>query len=136
MNEIKTRRVDTGIIQRGKNYRFTAYLGYDTSGKQIRKTMTFSPPLGLSKSKADKLAKAEYIDFCNRCRGWFHLKENMRFSELIEEYLQIYVTNLKPITAYNYEKHINYHFIKEFGRKRLREFSPAMIVIFLQLIKL
>lgn len=32
-----TRKVDTGIIQRGKTYRFTAYLGYDRNGKQIRK---------------------------------------------------------------------------------------------------
>ena len=118
MANTETRKVDTGIIQRGKTYRFTVYLGYDDKGKQIRQTITFTPPTGLTQRKADKLAKEEYIDFSNRCKGLCNLKENMRFSELIEEYFRLYVpNNLKPITAYNYEKHINYHFkIKPFTR--------------------
>lgn len=40
----ETRKVDTGIIQRGKTYRFTVYMGYDVNGKQIRKTTTYTPP--------------------------------------------------------------------------------------------
>ena len=103
MEKETTRKVDTGIIQRGKTYRFTAYLGYDRNGKQIRKTNTFTPPLGLTEKKADKLAKEEYINFCNHCKGLYTLNDNMRFSELFEEYLRLYVPNkLKPITAYNY----------------------------------
>ena len=65
MTKLVVRYVDTGIIQSGKTYRFTAYLGYDYNGKQIRKTTTFVPPDGLTSKKADKLAKEEYINFCN-----------------------------------------------------------------------
>lgn len=121
------RHVDTGIIQRGKTYRFTAYLGYNSNGRQIRKTMTFCPPAGVSGKQADKLAKEAYIEFCNRCRGLFHLREGMRFSDLAEEYLQIYAANLKPVTYYNYKNHIYYHFIETLGRYKLREFTPAVI---------
>ncbi len=122
------RKVDTGIIQRGKTYRFTVYLGYDVEGKQIRKTTTFVPPAGLTQRKADKLAKEEYVIFSNRCKGLYNLKENMRFSELVEEYFRLYApNNLKPITAYNYEKHINYHFMEYFGNKKLKDITTASI---------
>ena len=35
MAKTKTRRVDTGIEQRGDSYRFTVSMGYDKNGKQI-----------------------------------------------------------------------------------------------------
>ncbi|MBQ8799575.1 MAG: site-specific integrase [Lachnospiraceae bacterium] len=122
------RKVDTGIIQRGNTYRFTVCMGYDTNGKQIRKTTTFVPPTGLTQNKADKLAKEEYIHFSNRCKGLYNLKENMRFSELVEEYFRLYApNNLKPITSYNYRKHIDYHFMEYFGNKKLKDITTATV---------
>lgn len=123
-----TRHVTTGIIQRGKTYRFTVYLGYDCNGKQIRKTTTFIPPDGLTMKKADKLAEEEYFHFRNYCKGCYTLKDTMRFSELSKEYLCIYAPNkLKSITAYNYEKHIQYHFMDYFGNKKLKDITSATI---------
>lgn len=128
MAKAETRKVDTGIIQRGSTYRFTVSMGYDVNGKQIRKTTTFVPPTGLTQKKADKLAKEEYVHFSNRCKGLYNLKENMRFSELVEEYFRLYAPNhLKPVTAYNYQKHINYHFMEYFGNKKLKDITTASI---------
>ncbi|MEE1009025.1 MAG: site-specific integrase [Agathobacter sp.] len=128
MAKTKTRRVDTGIEQRGDAYRFTVYMGYDRNGKQIRKTTTFVPPTGLTQKKADKLAKEEYIDFSNRCKGLFNLKENMRFSELVDDYFRLYApNNLKPVTEYNYKQHIDYHFMEYFGNKKLKDITTASI---------
>ena len=128
MAKTERRKIDTGIEQRGNSYRFTVYMGYDVNGKQIRKTTTFVPPAGLTQKKADKLAKEEYVHFSNRCKGLYNLKENMRFSELVEEYFRLYApNNLKPITAYNYEKHIKYHFMDYFGNKKLKDITTATI---------
>ncbi|MBP3339413.1 MAG: site-specific integrase [Lachnospiraceae bacterium] len=125
------RKVDTGIVQRGSSYFFTVYMGYDTNGKQIRKTTTYTPPKGITEKKADKLAKEEYINFKNRCKGLSEFNENMRFSELVEEYLNVYATSrLKPITKYNYEKQIKYHFMDTFGNKKLKELTTGMITHF------
>ena len=125
------RKVDTGIVQRGDSYFFTAYLGYDMNGKQIRKTATFTPPSGMTQRKADALAKENYIEFKNRCKGMSTLNESMRFKDLVEEYLKVYTPNrLKPITAYNYEKMINYHFIDAFGNKKLKDISTALLTSF------
>ena len=134
MAKEETRKVDTGIIQRGKTYRFTAYLGYDVNGKQIRKTTTYTPPSDITQRKADKLAKEEYINFCNRCKGLASFNENMRFSDLVEEYLKVFAPNkLKPITAYTYKGQINNHFIKYFGvvngrfcPQSVRSFCPVV----------
>ena len=55
------RKVDTGIIQRGETYRFTVYLGYDVTGKQIRKTTTFVPPEGLTLKKLTSSQKRSIL---------------------------------------------------------------------------
>lgn len=122
------RKVDTGIIQRGKSYRFTVCMGYGENGKQIRKTETFTPPDGMTQRKADRLAKEKYIEFRNRCKGILNLKENMKFSELAEEYFRLYApANLKESTIYNYKRVVDAHLTEYFGNKKLKDIFPAMI---------
>ena len=123
------RKVDTGIVQRGSTYRFTAYCGYDMNGKQIRKTTTWIPPEGTTtQRKADTLAKEAYIEFKRLCTGAEHLQAAMRFHELADEYMKIYATNeLRPITRYQYGKLIKAHFNESFGNKKLKEFTPSYI---------
>lgn len=125
------RRVDTGIVCRGKSYSFTVPMGIDVNGKQIRKYMTWTPPEGITERKADKLAKEEYLNFKNRCKGLSAFNENMRFKDLSEAYFKVYAPNkLKPITAYNYEKMVKYHFMDYFGNKKLKDITPGMLTDF------
>lgn len=125
------RRVDVGIVCRGKSYSFTVPMGIDVNGKQIRKYMTWTPPSEMTEKKADKLAKEEYLNFKNRCKGLSAFNENMRFKELSEEYFKVYAPNkLKPITAYNYEKMVKYHFMDYFGNKKLKDITPGMLTDF------
>lgn len=122
------RRVDTGIVCRGKSYSFTVPMGIDVNGRQIRKYMTWTPPEGITEKKADKLAKEEYINFKNRCKGLSAFNENMRFKDLCEEYFKVYAPNkLKPITAYNYEKMVNYHFMDYFGNKKIKDITTGLL---------
>ncbi len=128
---MNTRRIDTGIVQRGNSYTFTVAMGMTADGKQIRKTTTFTPPEATTEKKADKLAKEEYVNFRNRCKGLSAFNENMRFKDLSEEYFKLYAPNkLKPITAYNYEKMVAYHFDNYFGNKKLKEITPGMLTNF------
>lgn len=123
-----SRRVDTGIVQRGKSYTFTVALGMDINGKQIRKTRTWTAPDGVTVKKADKLAKEAYIEFKNQCRGLSSLNENMRFKELTEEYFKVYASHkLKPLTADHYKGLVDYHMIEFFGNKKLRDITQGML---------
>lgn len=125
------KRIDTGIVQRGKSFQFTVSMGYDQSKKQIRKTYTYHPPAKTTNRQAEKLAKEAYFHFKQRCKGYVEYNENMKFSQLVEQYMKIYAANcLKPITAYCYQKHIEYHFLNVFGNRRLCEITPALLTDF------
>ena len=129
MAKTNQRTVATGIIERNGAYRFTVNLGMDAAGKQIRKTKTWhAPASATTEKKRDKLAIAEYHEFKNHCKGMISLDENMRFSELCEQYFSVYAPNkLKPITAYTYEKLVNCRFMNYFGNKRLCDITTAML---------
>lgn len=125
------RHVDTGITQRGKSYTFVVAMGRDVNGKQIRKTTTFTPPEGLTQKKADKLAKEEYISFKRKCLNCTSLKEEMRFSDLCDEYFEIYAPNkLKASTARLYGRVSRIHLIPSFGNKQLKEISKSFLTDF------
>ena len=68
------------ITKRGGSYRISVSLGYDITGKKIRKTTTFTPPANVTEGKALKLAQAFANDFEAKCQGMTSLNENMRFS--------------------------------------------------------
>lgn len=122
------RRVDVGIVQRGKSYRFTVCQGYDKAGKQLRRTMTYRIPDNVCRRSADRMAREAYIRFSLQCREYGAVRENLLFSELVEEYFETYApSHLKKITICNYYGQIRHHFAKEFEYMRLKDFTPAVI---------
>lgn len=124
-------RIDTGIRKRGNSYQFRVFRGYRADGTQIEKLRTWHAPADVtSPSKADKLAKAAYAEFVHTCTGNADLKENMRFSELAEWYMQNYACNLKPQTFSGYEQKLNTYLLPEFGTRKLKDFSPALFTEF------
>ena len=64
------RRVDVGIVQRGKSYRFTVCQGYDKAGKQLRRTMTYRIPDNVCRRSADRMAREAYLRFSLQCREY------------------------------------------------------------------
>ena len=45
------------IRKRGETFTITAYMGYDETGRQVKKTTTYRPPDGVTAGKAEKLAR-------------------------------------------------------------------------------
>lgn len=45
------------ITKRGDSYRFRCYDGYNTTGRQIERSMTWNIPEGMSEKKAEKEAQ-------------------------------------------------------------------------------
>jgi len=67
ISEMKSREVDSGIIQRGNSYTFTVAMGMTPQkGNRSVRQPHFTPPEGMTERKADKLAKEEYVNFKNR----------------------------------------------------------------------
>lgn len=119
------------ITKRGNTYQITVSLGLDIHGKKIRKTTTYKPPENTTPKKADRLVKEFAIEYETKCKGMTSLKENMRFSDMAEWFIENYAKNkLKEITVYNYESQIKNHLLKEFGNIKLKDFTPAKITAF------
>ncbi len=119
------------VTKRGDTFQIVVSMGLDVNGKKIRKTTTYKPPEKTTERKAEKLAEAYAIEYERKCRGMTSLKENMRFSEMVEWYLENYAKNkLKPVTAYNYESTIKNHLLPELGNIKLKDFSPAKVTQF------
>lgn len=117
------------VIKKDNNrFRIVCSLGYGADGRQIRKTTTFKAPEGTTPKKAEKLANEFAIDFERKIRGNVEFADNMKFSELCEQYFALYATNkLKRVTAYTYEGQVKIHLLPEFGNLRLKNFTPNRI---------
>lgn len=117
------------VIKKDNNrFRIVCSLGYGTDGRQIRKTTTFKAPEGTTPKKAEKLANEFAVDFERKVRGNVEFADNMKFSELCEQYFALYATNkLKRVTAYTYEGQVKIHLLPEFGNLRLKNFTQNRI---------
>lgn len=116
------------IRKRGETFTITAYMGYDESGKQRKKTTTFRPPDGVTPGKAEKLARAFAATWEEKIRGYVALDENRTFSELAEWYYStVAPQTLKPNVLANYRKGIYDHIIPVIGREKLKNITPPML---------
>ena len=116
------------IRKRGDTFTITAYMGYDESGKQRKKTTTFRPPDGVTPGKAEKLARAFAATWEDKIRGYVALDENRTLSELAEWYYStVAPQTLKPNVLANYRKGIYDHIIPVLGREKLKNITPPML---------
>lgn len=119
------------IEKRGDSFRFTVSLGYDVTGKQIRKTTTFTPPKNVTPGKAQKLAELAFFEFEQACKGQIALNENMRFNLLCEWYFENFAPNeLKETTTYHYKITVNTHIIPVFGNLKLKDITTPKLTAF------
>lgn len=116
------------ISKRGNTYRIMVSLGYDLSGKQIRKTTTFTPPEGVTEGKGAKLAKAYAYEFEKRCMGMTSFNENLKFSELQKWYYEeIAIHKLKPTTYATNRQTIELYVLPFLGHLRIKDINTAKI---------
>lgn len=122
----------SGIRERDGAFQFTVSSGFDGDGKQIRKYMTYHPPVGLTDRQLKRIVEAAYDEFYVKVSNNPSLKENMRFSELGNLYFTQYAPNrLKEVTAYTYEGSYRKNLKPVFGNTRLKDLTTARVTEFL-----
>lgn len=132
MSTNSTRRVCPGVRRRGETYEFRVSMGSDMDGKPIIKYHSFVPPLGISESKADKMAMEEYATFSRKVKGNIAYADAMRFSELCDRYFEEYAPRrLKAVTAEQYKSTIKNHILPVFGNQKLKNITTASVTTFL-----
>ena len=53
------------ITKRGNTFRIRVFVGCDMNGKQLVKSITYTPPDGVTPKKAEKLAQEDAFGFVN-----------------------------------------------------------------------
>lgn len=93
------------IEKRGNSYLIRCSSGYDITGKQIRKSMTWKIPDGMSAAKAEKEAKRQAVLFEENVRNGEVLSGKIKFKAFSEQWMQDYAKlNLRPRTLARYRE--------------------------------
>lgn len=91
------------IQKRGTSYKITVSSGYDLSGKQIRHTMTWSPPDGMTKKQIQKEVNRQAVLFEEKVRTGQVLDGNIKFADFAELWFKDYADKcLRPTTVARY----------------------------------
>lgn len=78
------------IKERGGSYRITVSCGYDSGGKQIRKSFTWKPKPNMTKRQIEKEAKRQAVLFEEKCRTGQFLDGNITLSDFSERWFKEY----------------------------------------------
>ena len=111
------------IKKRGNSYLFRCYAGYATNGRQIEKTMTWTPPEGMSEKKAEKEAQHQAALFEERVRNGQVADSRIKFQDFAERWFTDYAEiQLRPTTIDRY-------------RELMKRINPALGHLYIDKIK-
>ena len=82
-----------------------AFEGYSSNGKQVRKTKTWKPPVGMSPKKAEKEAMKAAILFEQQVQQGLVLSSGIKFEDFAKRYFEEYANDhLRPRTLQGYKQ--------------------------------
>ena len=91
------------IQKRGSSYKIVVSCGYDLNGKQLRRTMTWTPPEGMTKRQTDKELNRQATLFEEKCRTGQVLDGSIKFADFAEKWFKDYAEKqLRPTTVARY----------------------------------
>ena len=116
--------------KRGNSYRITASLGYDADGKQIRKTMTWTPAPGMTEKQITKELERQKVMFDDKIKNGHCFDGNVRFQDFAERWFEDYgKEHLRTRTYAEYVK-LTKRVYAAIGHIRLNRLRPSHLIEF------
>ena len=95
------------IQKRNNSYLISVSCGYDLTGKQIRRTMTYKPDSGMTQKQIEKELQRQAVLFEEQCAKGQVLDGNIKLADFIELYFDNYAKpTLKKKTVLGYREHV------------------------------
>ena len=118
----------------GKNgalsYRIRAYAGTAADGRQIVRSMTFTPPAGMSARQAEKEANRQAVEFEQMVQRGIVLDAKFTLDELLDKWFQEFARpQLKPQTVYGYQN-LRVRISAALGHMKIDSIRPAHLMAF------
>lgn len=118
------------IRKRGSNYQIRVSLGYDVTGKQIEKSTTWKPPIGMTEKQIKKELNRQAVLFEEKCLTGQFLDGNITFSDFTEKWFKEYAEKqLKARTLDCYREYIP-RITKAIGHIKLYKLQPCHLIEF------
>lgn len=118
------------IRKRGNNYQIRVSCGYDITGKQLEKTMTYTPVVGMTKKQIEKEVSKIAFEFEQKCLNGLILDGNIKIAEFAEKWIKEHAEKqLKRKTVYRY-KTLLPRINKAIGHIRLSKLQPFHLIEF------
>ena len=92
------------IKKRGNSYLIRCYDGYDQTGRQIERTMTWKIPQGMSDKKAEREARHQAELFEEKVRTGQSAEKKIKFADFCDLWMKDYArVQLRPKTIKRYQ---------------------------------
>ncbi len=117
------------IRKRNNTYLITVSCGYDITGKQIRRTMTYKPEQGMNQRQIEKEVQRQAVLFEEDCQKGLVMSGNIRFELYAKKWFEYKRTEVRARTYASYQSllpRIN----AALGHMRLDRIQPQHLISF------
>lgn len=115
------------VTKRGNGYTIRVSLGYDITGKQIQKFMTWKPAPGMTQKQVEKELERQKILFEEKCRSGQTFGGAIRFADFIDYWKKEYAEkNLRATTLSGYNEMLD-RIVRAMGHIRLERIQPHQL---------
>lgn len=118
------------VTRRGKSYSIRVSCGYDMTGRQIIKSMTWKPQPDMTDAQAEKEAQRQAVLFEEKCRTGQVLQGNVRFADFAEIWLRDYAAKQVRPTTFDRYKAMLPRINAAIGHIRLDRLQPHHLMQF------
>ncbi len=124
------------ITKRGGSYRIRVSCGYTAQGKQIVKSMTWTPPPGLTPKQTEKELNRAAVEFEARITGGDSTEmSTMKVADFCDRYLSMAEATLSPNTLAFYSSVIQSIIKPALGHMKLNAVRPIHAQQFIQMLQ-
>ena len=85
------------VVKRNDTYRITVSSGYDSEGKQIRRTSTWKPAPGMTSKQIEKELTRQATLFEEKCRSGLIQSDNITLYDFCEKWLSEYAERSRAL---------------------------------------
>lgn len=117
------------ITKRNNSYLITVSCGYDVTGRQIRKTMTYKPDGSMTAKQLEKEVQRQAVLFEEECAKGTVMHGNIKFIDFAAEWFRHKKNDLRPKTYARYESMLP-RINAAIGHMRLDRIQPQHLLSF------
>lgn len=116
------------IRKRKSSYQITVSCGYDLNGKQIRRTMTYTPEPNMTAKQIEKEVQRQAVLFEEQCNnGTAAADGRMKLADYVPVYLENAKHRLSPVVFEKYNRMLDICIIPMLGHMKLKDIKPIHI---------